>query len=67
VQPEQAARNTHPGVLPVQELTSVYLQPIRKIVRKAYAATESVFRHFPDRLLVACGGCHQLLGRLSLV
>ncbi len=27
------------------------LQPIRKIVRKAYAAAESVFRHFPDRLL----------------
>jgi hypothetical protein len=27
------------------------LQPIRKIVREAYAASESVFRHFPDRLL----------------
>ncbi len=27
------------------------LQPIRKIVREAYAAAERVFRHFPDRLL----------------
>jgi len=27
------------------------LQPIRKIVREAYAVTERVFRHFPDRLL----------------
>ncbi len=31
----------------------VSLQPIRKIVREAYAAAERVFRHFPDRLLVA--------------
>ncbi len=26
------------------------LQAIRKIVREAYAAPKSVFRHFPDRL-----------------
>jgi len=31
------------------------LQPIRKIVREAYAASESVFRHFPDRLLEEAG------------
>ncbi len=45
--------NTHSDGDVVAHAIIDALQPIRKIVREAYAAAERVFRHFPDRLL--CG------------